>query len=61
VVEPQLAAQLPGVWPGRGVLLLCAVILVAGYAVAILRGPAPAGAVAVVLAPVEEAPGPAAP
>lgn len=38
-------------WPSAGVLLLCAALLVAGYAVAIWRGPAPAQEVRVVTVP----------
>jgi hypothetical protein len=30
------------IWPSAGVLLFCAALLVAGYGVAVLRGPAPA-------------------
>jgi hypothetical protein len=36
------------IWPAAGVLLLCAALLVAGYGVAVLRGPAPAQEVRVV-------------
>jgi hypothetical protein len=46
--------------PGTGVLLACAVLLVAGYAASLLRGPAPSSAVvlrpAPVTAPAAEAP-----
>jgi hypothetical protein len=39
------------VWPSPGVLLLCAVLLAAGYAVAVVRGPAPAQEVRMVEMP----------
>jgi hypothetical protein len=39
-------------WPPAGVLVACAVVLVAGYGVAVLRGPAPAQEVRVVTMPV---------
>lgn len=41
-------------WPAAGVLLLCAVVLMAGYAFAIWRGPAPAQEVRVVTVPAPE-------
>jgi hypothetical protein len=45
-----------------GVLLSCAALLAAGYAAAVLRGPAPAREVRVVMAPSPEpAPEPAPP
>jgi hypothetical protein len=43
-----------GIWPGAGVLLVSLVILAAGYAAAIARGPAPASEVRTILL---EAPG----
>jgi hypothetical protein len=50
------------VWPSAGVLLFCAVLLVAGYAVAVLRGPSAAQEVRVVEFPAPTpAPEPAAP
>ena len=50
------------VWPSAGVLLFCAILLVAGYGVAVLRGPAPAQEVRVVEFPAPTpAPEPAAP
>lgn len=50
------------VWPSAGVLLFCAILLVAGYGVAVLRGPAPAQEVHVVEFPAPTpAPEPAAP
>lgn len=55
-MESGNAVENVGVWPGRGVLLLCAVILAAGYGGALLRGPAPVGGVRVIMAPVPEAP-----
>lgn len=60
-VERDNAAENVGVWPGRGVLLLCAAILAAGYGFALLRGPAPVGGVEVIIAPVPEAEAPAVP
>lgn len=55
-VDRETSVQAPGLWPGRGVLLFCAVLLLAGYGVAIFRGPAPAGEVKVVLVPAPENP-----
>ena len=40
-----------GVWPAPGVLLLCVCLLVAGFGVALLRGPVPAGEVGVRVVP----------
>lgn len=49
-------------WPSAGVLLLCSVLLVAGYGVAVVRGPAPAQEVRVVEFPAPTpAPEPAVP
>jgi hypothetical protein len=49
-------------WPPAGVLLACLALLAAGYAVALLRGPAPAQEVRVVMAPAPTpAPEPAPP
>lgn len=39
------------IWPSPPVLLICAVLLVAGYGVAVLRGPAAAQEVRVVEVP----------
>lgn len=48
-------------WPSAGVLLLCAAVLMAGYAVEIWRGPAPEQEVRVVTVPAPApAPGPPA-
>lgn len=50
------------VWPSAGVLLFCAILLVAGYGVAVLRGPAPAQEMRVVEFPAPTpAPEPPAP
>lgn len=38
-------------WPGPGVLLLCVCFLVAGFSLALLRGPVPASEVSVRLVP----------
>ena len=38
-------------WPRTGVLLAGAALLAAGYAAMLLRGPAPASEVSIVLAP----------
>lgn len=43
-------------WPGSGILLLAASLVVAGYGAALLRGPAPAAEVRIV---VQAAPSPA--
>jgi hypothetical protein len=49
-------------WPSTGVLLLCSVLLVAGYGVAVVRGPVPAQEVRVVEFPAPTpAPEPAVP
>ncbi len=55
-VDRENTAQALGLWPGRGVLLFCAAVLVAGYGVVILRGPAPAGEVRVMVVPAPEGP-----
>ena len=36
-------------WPSTGVLVMCALVLAAGYGVAVWRGPAPAQEVRVVV------------
>ena len=41
-------------WPPAGVLVACAVLLAAGYGVAVLRGPAPAREVRAVTVPAPE-------
>jgi hypothetical protein len=41
-------------WPSAGVLVACAVLLAAGYGVAVLRGPAPAQEVRAVTVPAPE-------
>ena len=38
-------------WPSAAVLLLCAAVVAAGYAVAVLRGPSPAQQVRMVEVP----------
>ena len=38
-------------WPPAGVLAACALVLAAGYGVAVLRGPVPAHEVRVVIVP----------
>jgi hypothetical protein len=38
-------------WPAPGILLLCVCLLVAGYGLALLRGPVPAGEVGVRVVP----------
>ncbi|MEX1009955.1 MAG: hypothetical protein WEC72_01295 [Chthoniobacterales bacterium] len=43
----EAARQTEGAWPGAGILLLCACLLVAGFGAAWWRGPAPAGTVQV--------------
>jgi hypothetical protein len=45
------------IWPAPGVLAVSVAILLAGYAILIGRGPAPAGEVQVFLAPEPAAPG----
>lgn len=57
--EPLLEGD-AAAWPSVGVLLACAVLLVAGYGVAVWRGPAPAQEVRVVEAQAPKPPSEAA-
>jgi len=61
LVKKEAANDLPMEWPGAGVLFMCAGLLMAGLAAAAWRGPAPAGDVAVIVAPAAEPPEPADP
>jgi hypothetical protein len=57
----QTARQTETAWPGTGVLLWCVGLLVAGYMVALWRGPAAAGEVQVRMVPPPAAEVPAEP
>lgn len=55
-MEREGASQNLGMWPARGVLVFCAMILAAGYGGAVLRGPLAPGEVRVTAAAAPEEP-----